>query len=216
MNHVDLLDKFDYPDFKVSVKASDVFMAVDAYTLLATKIDQPLHLGITEAGGLRNGTVKSAIGLGLLLRQGIGDTIRISLAADPVQEVKVGFDILKSLKLRSNGINFIACPSCSRQNFDVISTVNALEERLEDVRQAMDVAIIGCVVNGPGEAREADVGLTGASPNNLIYLDGKPNHKVGNTEFIDHLEQVIRTKAEQLSTAAAKAESQLIAKDTGS
>ena len=216
MNHVDLLDKFDYPDFKVSVKASDVFMAVDAYTLLATKIDQPLHLGITEAGGLRNGTVKSAIGLGLLLRQGIGDTIRISLAADPVQEVKVGFDILKSLKLRSNGINFIACPSCSRQNFDVISTVNALEERLDDVRQAMDVAIIGCVVNGPGEAREADVGLTGASPNNLIYLDGKPNHKVGNTEFIDHLEQVIRTKAEQLSTAAAKAESQLIAKDTGS
>ena len=216
MNHVDLLDKFDYRDFKVSVKASDVFMAVDAYTLLATKIDQPLHLGITEAGGLRNGTVKSAIGLGLLLRQGIGDTIRISLAADPVQEVKVGFDILKSLKLRSNGINFIACPSCSRQNFDVISTVNALEERLEDVRQAMDVAIIGCVVNGPGEAREADVGLTGASPNNLIYLDGKPNHKVGNTEFIDHLEQVIRTKAEQLSTAAAKAESQLIAKDTGS
>ena len=216
MNHVDLLDKFDYPDFKVSVKASDVFMAVDAYTLLATKIDQPLHLGITEAGGLRNGTVKSAIGLGLLLRQGIGDTIRISLAADPVQEVKVGFDILKSLKLRSNGINFIACPSCSRQNFDVISTVNALEERLEYVRQAMDVAIIGCVVNGPGEAREADVGLTGASPNNLIYLDGKPNHKVGNTEFIDHLEQVIRTKAEQLSTAAAKAESQLIAKDTGS
>ena len=216
MNHVDLLDKFDYPDFKVSVKASDVFMAVDAYTLLATKIDQPLHLGITEAGGLRNGTVKSAIELGLLLRQGIGDTIRISLAADPVQEVKVGFDILKSLKLRSNGINFIACPSCSRQNFDVISTVNALEERLEDVRQAMDVAIIGCVVNGPGEAREADVGLTGASPNNLIYLDGKPNHKVGNTEFIDHLEQVIRTKAEQLSTAAAKAESQLIAKDTGS
>lgn len=216
MNHVDLLDKFDYPDFKVSVKASDVFMAVDAYTLLATKIDQPLHLGITEAGGLRNGTVKSAIGLGLLLRQGIGDTIRISLAADPVQEVKVGFDILKSLKLRSNGINFIACPSCSRQNFDVISTVNALEERLEDVRQAMDVAIIGCVVNGPGEAREADVGLTGASPNNLIYLDGKPNHKVGNTEFIDHLEQVIRTRAEQLTTAAAKAESQLIAKDTGS
>lgn len=216
MNHVDLLDKFDYPDFKVSVKASDVFMAVDAYTLLATKIDQPLHLGITEAGGLRNGTVKSAIGLGLLLRQGIRDTIRISLAADPVQEVKVGFDILKSLKLRSNGINFIACPSCSRQNFDVISTVNALEERLEDVRQAMDVAIIGCVVNGPGEAREADVGLTGASPNNLIYLDGKPNHKVGNTEFIDHLEQVIRTKADQLTTAAAKAESQLIAKDTGS
>jgi (E)-4-hydroxy-3-methylbut-2-enyl-diphosphate synthase len=212
MNHVDLLDKFDYPDFKVSVKASDVFMAVDAYRLLATKIDQPLHLGITEAGGFRNGTVKSAIGLGILLRDGIGDTIRISLAADPVQEVKVGFDILKSLKLRSNGINFIACPSCSRQNFDVIATVNELEQRLEDIRQPMDVAIIGCVVNGPGEAREADVGLTGASPNNLIYLDGKPNHKVSNEEFVDHLENVIRQKATALAEAQAQAASAVIIK----
>ena len=212
MNHVDLLDKFDYPDFKVSVKASDVFMAVDAYRLLATKIDQPLHLGITEAGGFRNGTVKSAIGLGMLLMDGIGDTIRISLAADPVQEVKVGFDILKSLKLRSNGINFIACPSCSRQNFDVIATVNELELRLEDIRQPMAVAIIGCVVNGPGEAREADVGLTGASPNNLIYLDGKPNHKVSNEEFVDHLENVIRQKASALAEARAQAESALIVK----
>jgi (E)-4-hydroxy-3-methylbut-2-enyl-diphosphate synthase len=212
MNHVDLLDKFNYPDFKVSVKASDVFMAVDAYRLLATKIDQPLHLGITEAGGFRNGTVKSAIGLGILLRDGIGDTIRISLAADPVQEVKVGFDILKSLKLRSNGINFIACPSCSRQNFDVIATVNELEQRLEDIRQPMDVAIIGCVVNGPGEAREADVGLTGASPNNLIYLDGKPNHKVSNEEFVDHLENVIRQKATALAEAQAQAASAVIIK----
>jgi len=212
MNHVDLLDKFDYPDFKVSVKASDVFMAVDAYRLLATKIDQPLHLGITEAGGFRNGTVKSAIGLGILLRDGIGDTIRISLAADPVQEVKVGFDILKSLKLRSNGINFIACPSCSRQNFDVIATVNELEQRLEDIRQPMDVAIIGCVVNGPGEAREADVGLTGASPNNLIYLDGKPNHKVSNEAFVDHLENVIRQKATALAEAQAQAASAVIIK----
>jgi (E)-4-hydroxy-3-methylbut-2-enyl-diphosphate synthase len=212
MNHVDLLDKFNYPDFKVSVKASDVFMAVDAYRLLATKIDQPLHLGITEAGGFRNGTVKSAIGLGILLRDGIGDTIRISLAADPVQEVKVGFDILKSLKLRSNGINFIACPSCSRQNFDVIATVNELEQRLEDIRQPMDVAIIGCVVNGPGEAREADVGLTGASPNNLIYLDGKPNHKVSNEAFVDHLENVIRQKANALAEARAQAESAVIIK----
>lgn len=212
MNHVDLLDKFNYPDFKVSVKASDVFMAVDAYRLLATKIDQPLHLGITEAGGFRNGTVKSAIGLGILLRDGIGDTIRISLAADPVQEVKVGFDILKSLKLRSNGINFIACPSCSRQNFDVIATVNELEQRLENIRQPMDVAIIGCVVNGPGEAREADVGLTGASPNNLIYLDGKPNHKVSNEEFVDHLENVIRQKATALAEAQAQAASAVIIK----
>lgn len=213
MNHVELLDRFNYPDFKVSVKASDVFMAVDAYRLLAKKIDQPLHLGITEAGGFRNGTVKSAIGLGLLLMEGIGDTIRISLAADPVQEVKVGFDILKSLKLRSNGINFIACPSCSRQNFDVIATMNELEMRLEDIRQPMDVAIIGCVVNGPGEAREADVGLTGASPNNLIYLDGKPNHKIDNKDFVDHLEQVIRTKASELAQSAATADANIIAKN---
>lgn len=213
MNHVELLDKFNYPDFKVSVKASDVFMAVDAYRLLAKKIDQPLHLGITEAGGFRNGTVKSAIGLGLLLMEGIGDTLRISLAADPVQEVKVGFDILKSLKLRSNGINFIACPSCSRQNFDVIATMNELEMRLEDIRQPMDVAIIGCVVNGPGEAREADVGLTGASPNNLIYLDGKPNHKIDNKDFVDHLEQVIRSKATELAQTAAAAEANIIAKN---
>jgi (E)-4-hydroxy-3-methylbut-2-enyl-diphosphate synthase len=213
MNHVELLDRFNYPDFKVSVKASDVFMAVDAYRLLAKKIDQPLHLGITEAGGFRNGTVKSAIGLGLLLMEGIGDTIRISLAADPVQEVKVGFDILKSLKLRSNGINFIACPSCSRQNFDVIATMNELEMRLEDIRQPMDVAIIGCVVNGPGEAREADVGLTGASPNNLIYLDGKPNHKIDNKDFVDHLEQVIRTKASELAQSAAAADANIIAKN---
>ncbi|MGB1371565.1 MAG: flavodoxin-dependent (E)-4-hydroxy-3-methylbut-2-enyl-diphosphate synthase [Aequoribacter sp.] len=213
MNHVELLDRFNYPDFKVSVKASDVFMAVDAYRLLAKKIDQPLHLGITEAGGFRNGTVKSAIGLGLLLMEGIGDTIRISLAADPVQEVKVGFDILKSLKLRSNGINFIACPSCSRQNFDVIATMNELEMRLEDIRQPMDVAIIGCVVNGPGEAREADVGLTGASPNNLIYLDGKPNHKIDNKDFVDHLEEVIRTKASELAQSAAAADANIIAKN---
>ena len=145
MRHVAILDKFNYPDFKVSVKASEVFMAVEAYRLLATEIEQPLHLGITEAGGLRGGTVKSAVGLGMLLMDGIGDTIRISLAADPVEEVKVGFEILKSLKLRTNGINFIACPSCSRQNFDVISTMNLLEQRLEDIRTPMDVAVIGCI-----------------------------------------------------------------------
>ncbi len=198
MRHVDILDKHDYPDFKVSVKASEVFMAVEAYRLLATRIDQPLHLGITEAGGLRGGTVKSAVGLGMLLMDGIGDTIRISLAADPVEEVKVGFEILKSLKLRTNGINFIACPSCSRQNFDVVATMNTLEQRLEDVRTSMDVAVIGCIVNGPGEAREADVGLTGASPSNLIYIDGEPDHKISNEAFIDHLEKVIRDKAAQL------------------
>jgi (E)-4-hydroxy-3-methylbut-2-enyl-diphosphate synthase len=198
MRHVDILDKLDYQEFKVSVKASEIFMAVEAYRLIADQIEQPLHLGITEAGGLRGGTVKSSVGLGMLLMDGIGDTIRISLAADPVEEVKVGFDILKSLKLRSNGINFIACPSCSRQNFDVVKTMNELELRLEDVRTPMDVAVIGCIVNGPGEAREADVGLTGASPNNLIYVDGNPDHKVSNEGFVDHLEDVIRQRASDL------------------
>ena len=205
MRNVDILDRLNYPDFKVSVKASEVFMAVDAYRLLAKQIEQPLHLGITEAGGLRGGTVKSAVGLGMLLMEGIGDTIRISLAADPVEEVKVGFEILKSLKLRANGINFIACPSCSRQNFDVIKTMNALEQRLEDVRTPMDVAVIGCIVNGPGEAREADVGLTGATPNNLIYIGGEPDHKISNQDFIDHLEQVIRSKAAELEAVRSGA-----------
>lgn len=212
MRNVEILDRNNYPDFKVSVKASDVFMAVAAYRMLAAKIDQPLHLGITEAGGLRGGTVKSAVGLGMLLMDGIGDTIRISLAADPVEEVKVGFEILKSLKLRTNGINFIACPSCSRQNFDVIGTMNALEQRLEDIRTPMDVAVIGCIVNGPGEAREADVGLTGADPNNLIYLAGTPDHKVSNKDFVDHLEQVIRDRAAALDAARAASDEQLIAR----
>ena len=207
LRHVSILDKFDYQDFKVSVKASDVFMAVDAYRRLAKEIEQPLHLGITEAGALRGGTVKSSVGLGMLLMDGIGDTIRISLAADPVEEVKVGFEILKSLKLRANGINFIACPSCSRQNFDVISTMNDLESRLEDIRTPMDVAVIGCVVNGPGEAREADVGLTGASPNNLIYIGGVPDHKVSNTDFVDHLEKTIRQRAAELEEQRDKSRS---------
>ena len=214
LRHVDILDKFNYPDFKVSVKASEVFMAVEAYRLLAKQIEQPLHLGITEAGGLRGGTVKSAVGLGMLLMDGIGDTIRISLAADPVEEVKVGFEILKSLKLRTNGINFIACPSCSRQNFDVIGTMNALEQRLEDIRTPMDVAVIGCIVNGPGEAREADVGLTGASPDNLIYVNGSPDHKVSNQDFVDHLEQVIRERALLLEKERAEQDAKLILKSS--
>jgi (E)-4-hydroxy-3-methylbut-2-enyl-diphosphate synthase len=214
MRHVAILEKFNYPDFKVSVKASEVFMAVEAYRLLAKEIEQPLHLGITEAGGLRGGTVKSAVGLGMLLMDGIGDTIRISLAADPVEEVKVGFEILKSLKLRTNGINFIACPSCSRQNFDVISTMNLLEQRLEDIRTPMDVAVIGCIVNGPGEAREADVGLTGATPNNLIYVAGEPDHKVSNTDFVDHLEQVIRQRALVLEQERAARDEKLIVKSS--
>lgn len=193
--HIDILDKLDFQEFKISLKASDVFTTVAAYRLLANQIDQPLHLGITEAGGFRAGAVKSSVGLGLLLMDGIGDTLRVSLAADPVQEVKVGFDILKSLKLRTRGINFIACPSCSRQNFDVIKTMNELEQRLEDVTVPLDVAVIGCVVNGPGEAKEADIGLTGGTPNNLIYEDGKSSHKLQNDGLVDHLEEMIRTKA---------------------
>lgn len=193
LRHIEILDKLDFQEFKVSLKASDVFMTVAAYRQLAGQIVQPLHLGITEAGGFRSGTVKSAIGLGMLLAEGIGDTLRVSLAADPVQEIKVGFDILKSLHLRSKGINLIACPSCSRQNFDVIATVNALEERLEDILEPLDVAVIGCVVNGPGEAREADIGLTGGQPN-LIYLGGKPDHKIDNDNLVDELEKNIRAE----------------------
>ena len=210
LRNVDILDRHDFQDFKVSVKASEVFMAVEAYRKLAEQIEQPLHQGITEAGGTRGGTVKSAVGLGMFLMEGIGDTIRISLAADPVEEIKVGFEILKSLKLRTNGINFIACPSCSRQNFDVISTMNELENRLEDVRTPMDVAVIGCIVNGPGEAREADVGLTGATPNNLIYISGEPDYKVSNQDFVDHLESVIRDRAAALEVARSERDANII------
>ncbi|MFT2111135.1 flavodoxin-dependent (E)-4-hydroxy-3-methylbut-2-enyl-diphosphate synthase [Marinomonas sp. 2405UD68-3] len=200
---IEYFDELDFQEFKLSLKASDIFMTVDAYRKIASQIDNPLHLGITEAGGFRSGTVKSSIGLGLLLMDGIGDTLRVSLAADPVQEVKVGWDMLRSLKLRSRGINFIACPSCSRQNFDVIKTMNQLEERLDDIKVPMDVAVIGCVVNGPGEAKEVDLGLAGGSPNNLVYLDGKPEVKVKNPELVDQLEKMIREKAAKKEADAA-------------
>ncbi|MCY0967026.1 flavodoxin-dependent (E)-4-hydroxy-3-methylbut-2-enyl-diphosphate synthase [Parathalassolituus penaei] len=202
MRHIDILDRMNFHDFKLSLKASDIFMTVEAYRQIASQIEQPLHLGITEAGGLRGGTVKSSIGLGLLLWDGIGDTIRVSLAADPVEEVKVGWDMLKSLKLRNRGINFIACPSCSRQNFDVIKTMNDLEQRVDDVRTSMDVAIIGCVVNGPGESREADVGLAGGQPN-LVYIDGKPAGKLNNDTLVDDLERLIRERADALQKERA-------------
>ena len=186
MRHVEILDKLNFHNFKLSLKASDIFMAVAAYRKIATMIDNPLHLGIT---------VKSSIGLGLLLMDGIGDTIRVSLAADPVEEVKVGWDMLKSLRLRSKGVNFIACPSCSRQNFDVIKTMNELELRLEDITTPIDVAVIGCIVNGPGEAKEVDLGLTGGTPNNLVYIDGKPSQKLSQNNLVDELENLIRNKA---------------------
>lgn len=201
-------DELDFQEFKLSLKASDIFMTVEAYRKIANQIDNPLHLGITEAGGLRSGTVKSSIGLGMLLMDGIGDTLRVSLAADPVQEIKVGWDMLRSLKLRNRGINFIACPSCSRQNFDVIKTMNQLEERLEDIKVPLDVAVIGCIVNGPGEAKEADLGLAGGTPNNMVYEDGKPSNQLQAGEIVDQLEKQIRAKAQ----AKEKELEQIIAK----
>jgi (E)-4-hydroxy-3-methylbut-2-enyl-diphosphate synthase len=193
MRHVDILDRLNFDNFKVSVKASDVFLAVGAYRLLAKQIIQPLHLGITEAGGLRSGSVKSAIGLGMLLAEGIGDTIRISLAADPVEEVKVAFDILKSLRIRSRGINFIACPSCSRQEFDVIKTMNELEQRLEDVIDPLTVSVIGCVVNGPGEALISDLGVAGANRKSGFYLKGERQKlRIDNESVAEQLEQQVR------------------------
>lgn len=194
LTQIEILDKLDFQNFKISLKASEIFMTLAAYRSLSTQIDQPFHLGITEAGGLRSGTVKSAIGLGALLMEGIGDTIRVSLAADPVEEVKVGFDILKSLGLRHKGVNLVACPSCSRQNFDVISVVNELESRLEDITTPIDVAVIGCIVNGPGEAKVAEIGLTGATPNNLIYREGVPDHKVDNANLVNELEAMVRQR----------------------
>ena len=212
MRNVDRLDKYDFQNFKVSVKASEIFMAQAAYRDLAKRIEQPLHLGITEAGGLRSGTVKSAIGLGALLLDGIGDTIRISLAADPAEEARVAWSMLRSLRLRSKGINFIACPSCSRQNFDVISTVNELEARLEDITVPMDVSIIGCIVNGPGEAKLSAYGLTGGSPANLVYLDGMPDHKISQERLVDQLEAGIRAKAAAKEAQMAIDAEQIIAR----
>lgn len=213
LTQIDILDKLDFQDFKISLKASEIFMTLKAYRTLASQIDQPLHLGITEAGGLRSGTVKSAIGLGALLMDGIGDTIRISLAADPVEEIRVGFDILKSLGLRSKGVNLVACPSCSRQNFDVIGVVNALEARLEDVITPVDVAVIGCIVNGPGEAKVAEIGLTGATPHNLAYVDGVPHHKVDNDKLVDELEAMVRARvAAKLKAEAEMAPGGIIAR----
>ncbi|SMM99637.1 1-hydroxy-2-methyl-2-(E)-butenyl 4-diphosphate synthase [uncultured Candidatus Thioglobus sp.] len=196
--HINYLDKLDFDNYKISLKASEVFMTVFAYKQLAAQIDNPLHLGITESGSLRAGSVKSSIGLGLLLAEGIGDTIRVSLASDPIDEIRVGFDILKSLGLRQKGVNLIACPSCSRQKFDVIKVVNELEARLEDITEPIDAAVIGCVVNGPGEAKAVSVGLTGGDPN-LMYIDGLTHSKVTNDNLVDELEMQIRRKLKETS-----------------
>jgi (E)-4-hydroxy-3-methylbut-2-enyl-diphosphate synthase len=201
LRHIEILKRHNFEEFKVSLKASEVFMTVQAYRKLSALIDQPLHLGITEAGGARAGAVKSAIGMGMILADGIGDTIRVSLAADPIEEVKVGWDILKSMHLRSRGINLVACPSCSRQNFDVIKVVNELEARLEDVDQPIDLAVIGCVVNGPGESREAAIGVAGGYPNS-IYVDGEIKHKAHNDQLVDTLEKLVRERLAKAKTPA--------------
>ena len=206
LSHARILQDHDFHEFKISVKASDVFMAVAAYQQLAEVCDHPLHIGITEAGGRRMGTVKSAIGLGSLLWAGIGDTIRVSLAADPVEEIKAGFDILKSLNLRHRGVNIIACPSCARQGFNVIETVGVLEERLAHVTTPMSLSIIGCVVNGPGEALFTDVGFTGGGKGaGMVYLAGRQDHKQDNVGMVDHIVQLVEARAAVIEAERAQA-----------
>ena len=207
MDHIKILQDNDFHEFKISCKASDVFMAAAAYQQLAEQTDAPIHLGITEAGGLTSGTIKSAIGLGNLLWMGIGDTIRVSLSADPVQEVKVGYEILKSLGLRHRGINIISCPSCARQGFDVIKTVETLEQRLEHIKTPMSLSIIGCVVNGPGEALMTDVGFTGGGAGSgMVYLAGKASHKMSNDQMVEHIIEEVEKKAAEIEAQNSAAE----------
>jgi (E)-4-hydroxy-3-methylbut-2-enyl-diphosphate synthase len=204
LDHIRILQDNDFHEFKISVKASDVFLAAAAYQGLADATDAPLHLGITEAGGLVSGTIKSAIGLGNLLWMGLGDTIRVSLSADPVEEVRVGYEILKSLGLRHRGVNVISCPSCARQGFDVIKTVATLEKRLEHIKTPMSLSIIGCVVNGPGEALMTDVGFTGGgNGSGMVYLAGKQSHKLSNDQMVDHIVEQVEKKAAEIEAMQA-------------
>lgn len=196
MMHADILESHDFRDYKISVKASDVFLSVAAYQQLSEKLDCPLHIGITEAGGLASGSVKSAIGLGSLLWSGIGDTLRVSLSADPVEEIKVGFEILKSLGLRHRGVTIISCPSCARQGYDVIKTVADLETRLAHISEPVTLSIIGCVVNGPGEARETEIGFTGGgNGQGMVYIAGRPDHKLAHEDMVDHLVELVEQQA---------------------
>ena len=205
LEHAKILEDNDFTEFKISVKASDVFLAVAAYHGLAEACDYPLHLGITEAGGLRGGTVKSSIGMGGLLWAGIGDTIRVSLSADPVEEVKVGYEMLKSLGLRHRGVRIVSCPSCARQAFPVIKTVETLEERLSHIHTPMSLSIIGCVVNGPGEARETDIGLTGGgNGNHMVYLSGVTDHKITDDKLVDHIVDLVEAKAKEIEKQIAE------------
>ena len=205
LDHIKILEDNDFHEFKISVKASDVFLSAAAYQALAEATDAPLHLGITEAGGLMSGTIKSSIGLGSLLWLGIGDTIRVSLSADPVEEVKVGYDILKSLGLRHRGVNIISCPSCARQGFNVIETVKVLEDRLEHVKTPMSLSIIGCVVNGPGEALMTDVGFTGGGAGNgMVYWAGKQDHRINNDDMVDHIVELVEKRAKEIDAEKVK------------
>ena len=206
LEHAKILEDNDFREFKISVKASDVFLAVAAYHALAEACDYPLHLGITEAGGLRSGTVKSSIGIGSLLWAGIGDTIRVSLSADPVEEVRVGFDMLKSLDLRHRGVRIVSCPSCARQGFNVIKTVEILEQRLSHIAQPVSLSIIGCVVNGPGEARETDIGLTGGgNGSHKMYIGGIADHNIDDESKIEHIVKLVEKKAAEMEAAKAAA-----------
>ena len=205
LNHARILEDEDFFEFKISCKASDVFLAVAAYQGLAEACDYPLHIGVTEAGGLRSGTIKSSVGLGSLLWAGIGDTLRVSLSADPVEEVKVGFDLLKALGLRHRGVNVISCPSCARQQFEVIKAVEVLEQRLAHITTPMTLSVIGCVVNGPGEARETDIGLTGGgNGTHQIYLSGLPDHRLKDQDIVDHLVELVERKAAEIEAAKAE------------
>ena len=209
LNHARILEDEDFFEFKISCKASDVFLAVAAYQGLAEACDYPLHIGVTEAGGLRSGTIKSSVGLGSLLWAGIGDTLRVSLSADPVEEVKVGFDLLKALGLRHRGVNVISCPSCARQQFQVIETVEVLEKRLAHITTPMTLSVIGCVVNGPGEARETDIGLTGGgNDTHQIYLSGLPAHRLKDQDVVDHLVKLVEQKAAEIEAAEAGSEAE--------
>jgi (E)-4-hydroxy-3-methylbut-2-enyl-diphosphate synthase len=202
LDHIRILEDHDFRNYKVAVKASDVFLAVAAYQQLAGQVDCPLHLGVTEAGGLIGGTVKSALGIGSLLWAGIGDTIRVSLSAEPEEEVRVGYEILKSLGIRSRGVRVVSCPSCARQGFDVIRTVEALEARLQHIKTPMSLSVLGCVVNGPGEARETDIGITGGgNGTHMVYLSGVTDHHVKDADMIEHIVKLVEAKAAELEAS---------------
>jgi len=201
INNIKILEDEDFFNFKISVKSSDVFLTTKAYRALSLVCDYPLHLGITEAGSLTTGSVKSSVGMGMLLMEGIGDTLRVSLSADPVEEVKIGYEILKSLNIRHKGVNIISCPSCARQAFPVIDTVNILEKRLSHIKEPITLSIIGCVVNGPGEASQTQIGLTGGGNNNhMMYLSGLPHHKVASDKIIEEVVSLVEKKSQELKS----------------